>query len=197
MCTKRAGTRPPAGRRRACWPITSGSTLLDPGDLDRDPCAVPPQDPYSLRCAPQVLGTVADTLELARRWVEMDINAATDNPLIFLDLARDDKAVSGGNFHGEPMAMAMDFLAIALTDLASMSERRMFVLNDIPDTANREGAAGRFLIDEPAGTDGSQYRPDDAAGDRGRAGLRLQGPVRIRTASIRSRARAIRKTMSA
>jgi histidine ammonia-lyase len=66
-----------------------GSQLLDPGDLRTDPQRIPPQDPYSVRCAPQVLGTVADTLDLARRWVEMDINAATDNPLIFLELERE------------------------------------------------------------------------------------------------------------
>jgi len=120
-----------AGRTAArVLAYTRGSTLLDPGDFDRDPARVPPQDPYSLRCGPQVFGSVADTLDLARRWVEMDLNAATDNPLIFVELPREDKAVSGGNFHGAPVGMAMDFLAIALADLASMSERRMFVLND-------------------------------------------------------------------
>jgi histidine ammonia-lyase len=122
-----------------------GSELLDPGDLTKNPVRIPPQDPYSVRCAPQVLGTVADTLELARRWVEMDVNAATDNPLIFLDLKRDYKTMSGGNFHGEPIAMAMDFLGIALADLGGMSDRRMFALT------NREPS---FLIDEPKETAG-------------------------------------------
>ncbi len=129
-----------------------GSQLLDPGDFGVNPARVPPQDPYSVRCAPQVLGTVADTLDLARRWVEMDANAATDNPLIFLDLPRDYKTVSGGNFHGEPIAMAMDFLGIALTEVASLSDRRMFMLNDL-----RPGKADGlppFLIDEPARTAG-------------------------------------------
>ncbi len=129
-----------------------GSTLLDPGDLRTDPQRVPPQDPYSVRCAPQVLGTVADTLAMARRWVDMEINAATDNPLIFLELERDYKTMSGGNFHGEPIAMAMDFLAIALTELASIAERRMFNLTDYhPD---RPYGLSRFLIDEPAGREG-------------------------------------------
>jgi histidine ammonia-lyase len=110
-----------------------------------------------------VLGTVADTLELARRWVEMDINAATDNPLIFLDLERDYKTISGGNFHGEPIAMAMDFLAIALTDLGNMSDRRMFMLTDYyPNTTYTDpvrriepahGLSG-FLVDEPRKTEG-------------------------------------------
>jgi histidine ammonia-lyase len=75
----------------------------------------------------------------------MDVNAATDNPLIFLDLERDYKTMSGGNFHGEPIAMAMDFLGIALADLGSMSDRRMFAL------ASREPS---FLIDEPKETAG-------------------------------------------
>jgi histidine ammonia-lyase len=125
-----------------------GTQLLDPGDLRSNPRRIPPQDPYSIRCAPQVLGTVADTLELARRWVEMDINAATDNPLIFLDLERDYKTMSGGNFHGAPIALAMDFLGIALTDLGSTSDRRMFMLT------NQQSALSRFLIDEPTDTQG-------------------------------------------
>jgi histidine ammonia-lyase len=125
-----------------------GSELLDPGDLRTNPERVPPQDPYSVRCAPQVFGTVADTLELAQRWVEMEINAATDNPLIFLELEREYKTMSGGNFHGEPVAMAMDFLGIALTDLGSMSDRRMFTL-----TEPQRGLPA-FLIDEPKKTEG-------------------------------------------
>ncbi len=140
-----------------------GSRLLDPGDLHTNPVRIPPQDPYSVRCAPQVLGTVADTLEMARRWVEMDINAATDNPLIFLELERDYKTMSGGNFHGEPIAMAMDFLGISLTDLGNMSDRRMFMLTDYyprktyADPETRTGALhglSGFLIDEPKETEG-------------------------------------------
>jgi histidine ammonia-lyase len=129
-----------------------GSQLLDPGDLRTNPERIPPQDPYSIRCVPQVLGTIADTLDLARRWVEMDINAATDNPLIFLDLERDYKTMSGGNFHGEPIAMAMDFLGIALTDLGNMSDRRMFTLTTYaPD---KDHGLSAFLIDEPRKTEG-------------------------------------------
>jgi histidine ammonia-lyase len=132
------------------------SELLDPGDLRTDPLRIPPQDPYSIRCAPQVLGTAADTLELARRWVEMDINGATDNPLIFLDLERDYKTMSGGNFHGVPIAMAMDFLGIALTDLGSMSDRRMFVLTNFHPDEPDAGPHGlsAFLVDEPKETEG-------------------------------------------
>ncbi len=140
-----------------------GSTVLDPGDLHTSPARVPPQDPYSVRCAPQVMGTIRDTLDMARQWVEMDINAATDNPLIFLDLERDYKTMSGGNFHGEPIAMAMDFLGIALTELGSISDRRMFNLIDYytqktyADPVNRIGpmhGLSGFLIDEPKVTEG-------------------------------------------
>jgi histidine ammonia-lyase len=131
-----------------------GSRLLDAGDLCTNPQRIPPQDPYSIRCAPQVLGAAADTLDLARRWVEMDINAATDNPLIFLELERDYKTMSGGNFHGEPIALAMDFLAIALTDLGNMSDRRMFTLtNYCPEKSSADGLSA-FLVDEPSETRG-------------------------------------------
>jgi histidine ammonia-lyase len=130
-----------------------GSELLDPGDLRTDPKRVPPQDPYSVRCAPQVLGTIADTLEMSRRWVDMEINAVTDNPLIFLDLPRDYKTISGGNFHGAPIGMAMDFLGIALTDLGSMSDRRMFMLTDFHPNDPEQGIPG-FLVDEPRHTEG-------------------------------------------
>ncbi len=79
------------------------------------------QDPYSLRCMPQVHGAVRDTLDDVERRLLIEMNSATDNPLVF---AADDEALSGGNFHGEPMALAADFLAIALAELGSISERR-------------------------------------------------------------------------
>ncbi len=78
------------------------------------------QDAYSLRCAPQVHGSVRDTLAEARRVFEIELNSVTDNPLVF-----DDEIISGGNFHGQPLALAMDYLAIALTALAGISERRI------------------------------------------------------------------------
>jgi histidine ammonia-lyase len=140
-----------------------GSELLDASDLRTNPQRVPPQDPYSIRCAPQVHGTIADTLDLVTRWVEMEINAATDNPLIFLNLERSYKTFSGGNFHGEPIAMAMDFLSIALTDMGNMSDRRMFTMTDYhpdktyedPDTRTRPAhGLASFLIAEPRGLKG-------------------------------------------
>jgi histidine ammonia-lyase len=81
------------------------------------------QDPYSFRCMPQVHGAVRDVLADVERKLEIEMNAATDNPLVFA-AEGGDAMISGGNFHGEPMALAADFLAIALAELGSISERR-------------------------------------------------------------------------
>jgi histidine ammonia-lyase len=78
------------------------------------------QDAYSLRCAPQVHGAVRDTLAVAQRVFSIELNSATDNPLVF-----GDEMISGGNFHGEPLAFQLDYLAVALTALAGISERRI------------------------------------------------------------------------
>ncbi|MBI4420060.1 MAG: histidine ammonia-lyase [Gemmatimonadetes bacterium] len=78
------------------------------------------QDAYSLRCTPQVLGPVWDTIEFAGRVIDVELNAATDNPLVI-----DGAIHSGGNFHGQAVALVLDFLAIALTTLAGISERRI------------------------------------------------------------------------
>ncbi len=82
------------------------------------------QDPYSLRCIPQVHGACRDALRHACEVIETEINSVTDNPLIF----GDDDVVSGGLFHGEPLALVLDYLAIALAELASISERRTYLL---------------------------------------------------------------------
>ena len=86
------------------------------------------QDPYSLRCMPQVHGATRDTLAFVREVLTRELNSATDNPLVFLDgdfgVAGDD-VVSGGNFHGQPVALVLDFLAIAAAELANISERRV------------------------------------------------------------------------
>lgn len=84
------------------------------------------QDAYSMRCIPQVHGAVRDTLAHCRRVMEVEVNSAVDNPLVFPegDTAEGD-ILSGGNFHGEPVAFALDFLAIALSALAGISERRL------------------------------------------------------------------------
>jgi histidine ammonia-lyase len=85
------------------------------------------QDAYSLRCIPQVHGAVRDTLAHCRRVFETEANAAVDNPLVFITDANNSEGdvISGGNFHGEPLAFALDFLAIALSALAGISERRI------------------------------------------------------------------------
>lgn len=82
------------------------------------------QDPYCLRCVPQVHGASRDSLDYARRVVETEINAVTDNPLVF----ENGDILSGGNFHGEPLAQILDFAAIALAEIASISERRTYLL---------------------------------------------------------------------
>ncbi len=125
--------------------IVSGSRLLD-GDQDQDPRYCPPQDPYSLRVTPQVVGAVWDVLDFLRKTITEEINAATDNPTILVDLPRSYKTVSGGNFHGAPLAYAMDFLSIVMTDLGSLNERRTFRLMD-PHLNN--GLPAMLVQDEP------------------------------------------------
>ena len=97
------------------------------------------QDPYSLRCVPQVHGAVRDTLDHLRRVLDIELNSATDNPLVFpgggvADVATiatgGGRVISGGNFHGEPIALALDFAKIALAELGSISERRTALLVD-------------------------------------------------------------------
>lgn len=98
--------------------FTVGSTLID--------SAHRVQDAYSLRCAPQVHGAVLDTVNYVKNVVTREINAVTDNPILF----DPSSAISGGNFHGEPVGMVMDFLGIALAELGAISERRTFRLID-------------------------------------------------------------------
>ncbi len=92
------------------------------------------QDPYSFRCVPQVHGATKDALKYVKQVVVTEINSVTDNPTIFPD---DDEIISGGNFHGQPLAIAFDFLAIALAELGNISERRTAQLilgkRDLPE----------------------------------------------------------------
>lgn len=83
------------------------------------------QDPYSFRCIPQVHGASMDTMNYVKSVIETEINSVTDNPNIFIE---NDEIISGGNFHAQPIALALDFLAIALSELGSISERRTFQL---------------------------------------------------------------------
>jgi histidine ammonia-lyase len=82
------------------------------------------QDPYSIRCMPQVHGAARDAVRHVAQVVETEINSVTDNPLVF----ENGDVVSGGLFHGEPLALALDYLAVALSELASISERRIYLL---------------------------------------------------------------------
>jgi histidine ammonia-lyase len=97
------------------------------------------QDPYSVRCVPQVHGAVVDALAYARRVLEIEINSATDNPLVFPAGSDADstasatgggRVISGGNFHGQPVALALDLMAIAVAELGSIAERRIAQLID-------------------------------------------------------------------
>lgn len=86
-----------------------------------------PQDPYSFRCAPQVMGATKDALDFTKQILEVEMNSATDNPLIFPE---DGDCISGGNFHGQPVAMGLDIMALAISYLANISERRISALLD-------------------------------------------------------------------
>ncbi len=88
------------------------------------------QDPYSFRCIPVVHGAVRDSIGHVRRVTEIEANSVTDNPLVFPD---DGEFISGGNFHGEPIALALDFLKIAASELASIAERRLYLLLNAED----------------------------------------------------------------
>jgi histidine ammonia-lyase len=83
------------------------------------------QDPYTLRCAPQVLGAIGDALDYVAGALERELTAVTDNPLVFADSA---DVLSGGNFHGQPLSLPLDHLALAMTELASFAERRVYAL---------------------------------------------------------------------
>jgi len=99
-------------------------TLLEGSECQQRP-KTHVQDPYSFRCIPQVHGAVKDTVNYVASVVAREINAVTDNPTVFVE---DDLILSGGNFHGEPLALVLDFLSIAVAELGSISERRTYRL---------------------------------------------------------------------
>ncbi|AZJ33910.1 histidine ammonia-lyase [Tenacibaculum mesophilum] len=106
------------------------------------------QDPYSFRCMPQVHGATKDTLEFVKKTFITEINSVTDNPNIFVD---EDIIVSGGNFHGQPLALALDYLAIAVAELGNISERRTYQLvsglRGLPDfLVSNPGLNSGFMI---------------------------------------------------
>jgi len=100
------------------------------------------QDAYSLRCHPQVVGSVRDTLTHVRRVLMVELNSTNDNPIILPDEMDENKAFSGGNFHAQPVAFAADFLSIALAEVGSIAERRIFRMSD----KNLNNGLPSFLI---------------------------------------------------
>ncbi len=119
--------------------LVSGSQLLrsdDPNNV---------QDPYTLRCVPQVHGAVRDAIAYAQWVINIELNSANDNPLIFVDDETGHiDVVSAGNFHGEPIAIAMDYMKLALTELGNMSERRV---SRLVDADSNGGVLPMFLTE--------------------------------------------------
>ncbi len=129
--------------------LLAGSTFVRPPDHPDV------QDAYTLRCIPQVHGACRDAIKYARWVVEIELNSATDNPLIFIEPDGSPIAISGGNFHGEPLAIAFDYLGLGIADLGNMSERRVTRLTDgcsnrtaLPDFLTTEGGlnSGFMLV---------------------------------------------------
>ena len=110
-----------------------GSELIDQEKTDV-------QDPYSFRCIPQVHGATKDTLAFVERTFKTEVNSVTDNPNVFI---AEDKIISGGNFHGQPLALALDYLKIAMAELGNISERRIYQL-----VSGLRGLP-TFLVDNP------------------------------------------------
>lgn len=105
-------------------------SLLKDSEFTREHASLNVQDAYTLRCIPQVHGAVRDAIAYARWVFEIELNAVTDNPLIFIDDQDEITVLSGGNFHGEPLAIAMDYLAFSVAELGNISERRIMRLTD-------------------------------------------------------------------
>lgn len=117
--------------------------ILEGSEFTRgyDPTNV--QDAYTLRCIPQVHGAVRDAIAYSRWIFEIELNAVTDNPLIFIDDATGEiEVISGGNFHGEPLAICLDYLGLAMSELGNISERRIMRLTD---EASNTGTLPAFL----------------------------------------------------
>ena len=143
------------------------------------------QDPYCLRCQPQVMGAVIDLLRQAMTTLGTEANGVTDNPLI---LAETEEALSGGNFHGEPVAFAADLIALAICEIGSLAERRIAMLVDpalsgLPafltprDPRRRFGAGSSSLIEpSPTAPPARARRENRVWGPRGRYAGRRRAP---------------------
>ncbi len=119
--------------------------LLHGSDFVRSDLAADTQDAYTLRCIPQVHGACTDAVVYTRWVVDIELNSVTDNPLIFFEENGSPVTLSGGNFHGEPLAIAYDHLGLAMTELGNMSERR---INRLTDPASNAGLLPPFLTDK-------------------------------------------------
>ena len=124
--------------------LTEGSSILGKSQHLRV------QDAYAIRCVPQVHGGIRDALNYVKKALDTELNSVTDNPIVFLD---NGDVISGGNFHGEPMALAFDFLGIAVSEIASISERRLermvngALSNGLPEfLTNKGGLNSGFMI---------------------------------------------------
>jgi len=114
--------------------LIAGSQIV-PSHLHNDPRV---QDPYSLRCAPQVLGACLDCIRFAKTSVERELGAVTDNPLVFATKSQKGRnVVSAGNFHGMPLALGLDTLCMALSHVAGIAERRIYFILAASDSENR------------------------------------------------------------
>ncbi|MEW6724260.1 MAG: histidine ammonia-lyase [Bacillota bacterium] len=138
--------RPHRGQQRIAANLRM---LLAGSQATTEPGQIRVQDPYTLRCLPQVHGASRDALDYVRETLATEINAVTDNPLLFPE---DGEVISGGNFHGQPVALAMDLLGIAAAELANISERRIErlvnpQLSGLPAFLTREGGLNSgFMI---------------------------------------------------
>jgi len=137
--------RPHPGQKTAAENLRK---FLADSRLTSQPGELRTQDAYSLRCIPQVHGASRDVLTWVAQLLEREINSATDNPLVF---PQEDEVISGGNFHGQPLAMALDFLAVAMAELANISERRIErmvnpQLNDLPPFLTANGGLNSGLM---------------------------------------------------
>jgi histidine ammonia-lyase len=118
--------------------------ILQGSDFLRHAGSLNVQDPYTLRCVPQVHGAVRDAIAYAQWTINIELNAVNDNPIIFADESGGVDIISAGNFHGEPIAIAMDYLKLALTELGNMSERRIARL---VDADSNHGVLPMFLTE--------------------------------------------------
>ncbi|HID28337.1 MAG TPA: histidine ammonia-lyase [Methanosarcinales archaeon] len=139
--------RPYKGQRECANNILK---LMQNSDIRKSHLKCPKvQDAYSLRCVPQVHGASRDTLDYVKNIINIELNSVTDNPIIFTDTK---KVLSGGNFHGQPIALAMDYIGIAISEIADISERRIerlvnAKLSDLPGfLVEKGGLESGFMI---------------------------------------------------